>query len=283
LGEHDISRLRSIPVPILYNKVKLATYLHNNIININDLAIIGYNKYRLHEIESLKNHLSNISIDAKKKILVLHQGLREFHKYAGELSHFDLPNNFDYYAFGHLHNRYHKHFDGFKGPVCYPGSTEVTSFNSNEDLDKGFYIVDLSGEEAEPKWTRLNTRKHMIIDLEDNDRLDDYINNLIEQLDNKPILKIRFNDVDILKARSIIRRLENYALHIIAEYKKYYDTAFTNRPNSIDDEILKRAEDILESKEKARFAIIELLPSLLKNKDEALELLWHAYKNNRFG
>jgi hypothetical protein len=56
-----------------------------------------------------------------------------------------------------------------------------------------------------------------------------------------------------------------------------------NKPISIDDEMLRRSADILNSKDKARFAIIELLPSLLKSRDEALDLLWNAYKNNRFG
>ncbi len=281
LGEHDISRLRSVPVPILYKKVKLATHL-NNIVKINDVSIVGYNKYRLHEIHLLKKYLSDLNIDGKK-ILVLHQGLKEFHEYAGELTHLDLPNNFNYYAFGHLHNKCHKWFDGFKGPVCYPGSTEITTFTPKEDLEKGFCLVDLS-READINWIKLKTREHRVEDLEDNEKLEDYINSLIDKLKtSRPILKLRFNDIDVIKARSIVRKLESYALHIITEYNKYYDIQKMNKPISIDDEMLRRSADILNSKDKARFAIIELLPSLLKSRDEALDLLWNAYKNNRFG
>ena len=115
-------------------------------------------------------------------------------------------------------------------------------------------------------------------------KLEDYINSLIDKLKtSRPILKLRFNDIDVIKARSIVRKLESYALHIITEYNKYYDIQKMNKPISIDDEMLRRSADILNSKDKARFAIIELLPSLLKSRDEALDLLWNAYKNNRFG
>lgn len=276
LGEHDISRLRSVPVPKLYEKVKLATYLHNNIIKINNISIIGYNKYRLHEIHILKEHLSKLNIDGKK-ILVLHQGLKEFHEYAGELNHFDLPNNFDYYAFGHLHNKDKRWFDGFRGPVCYPGSTEITRFDPKEELEKGFYLVDLS-READVSWIKLHTRKHIALDIPH-----DNIDNLIAKLDGKPVVKVRFNDMDVAKARGIMRRLEKYVLHIIPEYSRYSKSASIEKPKSIEEEMLARSESILGSKDKSRFAIIELLPLLQNNKDEATELLWNAYKNKRFG
>ncbi len=285
LGEHDISRVRSTPIPFIYREVKLATYISNkevnNTVNIGSISITGYNKHRHNEIHDLREKLKSIRSDSKKRILVLHQALQEAHPYAGEISHLDLPNNFDYYAMGHLHNRYSKHFEGFKGPLCYPGSTEITKFASTEDLEKGFYIIDLSGDEAKPNWIRIKTRSHMIIDIDNNYDEEDIIKRLID----KPILKVRFKDIDMARARSILRTLESHALHIIPEYLEYsyHDTQTSDKHHSLDEEMLIISKDILNSEEKARFAILELLPSLLEDDKNALDLLWHAYTSKRFG
>jgi DNA repair exonuclease SbcCD nuclease subunit len=283
LGEHDISRLKSTPVPFLYEKIKLATHLDSKIININDISITGYNKHRLNEINYLKDNIKNIRTDAKKKILVLHQGLKEAHEFAGEISHLDLPNDFDYYAFGHLHNKYIKYFTDFKGPVCYPGSIEITKFSSDEDLSKGFYIVDLSSNEAKPNWVKLDTRTHMIIDIDNNYDESQLFNKLKDSI--KPILKVRFKNIDITKARSILRTLEKYALYMIDEYDKDDYTPRSGSKNmNLDEKMLILAKDILKSEEKARFAIQELLPLLLEdNIEQAVELLWNTCKSKRFG
>ncbi len=277
LGEHDIARLRSSPVPFIYKDIGLANYINNNTISIDGISIIGYNKHRLNEIDRLKEYLRNISIDGKK-ILVLHQGLKEFHEY-GELTHLDLPRDFNYYAMGHLHNRAERWFDGFKGPISYPGSTEITAFRSDESLDKGFCLVDLSTNEAEIEWIKLNTRKHLSIKIDKHTQIDELIN----RLEGKPIIKVIFNDIDIVESRTILRKMEERALHIIPEYiKEYFITSSGERINSIDDAMIRYAEEILGNREQAEFTIHELLPLLLSNKDEASELVWNAYKNGRF-
>ncbi|MEM2856288.1 MAG: DNA repair exonuclease [Candidatus Nitrosocaldaceae archaeon] len=280
LGEHDISRLRATPVPSLYDKIKLATHLgnkDNNTIKVKDLTIVGYRKHRLNEISNLKDNLSRLKIEGKK-ILVLHQGLKEFHEYANELTHTDLPNDFDYYAMGHLHNKGEKLFNEFKGPVCYPGSTEITRFAEDENIEKGFYLVDLSNN-TNTTWIKLDIRQHISVNY-DETKMEEIIEE-IKKAHKKPIVKVLLKDPS---KREIVRRLEEYALHVIPQYVRKGYTLSTNKERSnIHDEMMKCAEKILGSRDKANFAINELLETLLTNEDDALEILWNAYKNKRFG
>ena len=90
--------------------------------------------------------------------MVLHQGITEFNKFAGELQSTDLPKNFTYYAMGHLHDKDVKEFNHLKGPIVYPGSIELTTSEGIKDVKKGFFEVDISGNEAIPKWIELDTR-----------------------------------------------------------------------------------------------------------------------------
>ena len=126
MGEHDISRLPGIPSPFLFKEMDLATYVGDGIPHTyRDLTIVGFHKRRKTEIEELQDTLKDLDSQTArldgKKILVLHQAMLEFHKFAGELVSSDLPQSFDYYAMGHLHDHFQSTFDGFRGPVCYPG------------------------------------------------------------------------------------------------------------------------------------------------------------------
>ena len=106
LGEHDISRIPGIPSPFLFRELDLATYIGDGMPHtLRDLTIVRFHKRRKMEIEELQGILrgldSQMEGDGRKKVLVLHQAMSEFHTYAGELTSSDLPKNFDYYAMGH--------------------------------------------------------------------------------------------------------------------------------------------------------------------------------------
>ena len=166
LGEHDISRITGTPSPYLFHKLELATYVGTGEpVMLGDLMIIGFNKYRRGEVDELIEELKAAGAKAKnhggKKLLVLHQGLLEFHKFAGELTAKDLPPEFDYYAFGHLHDNFHRRFEGMQGPVCYPGSLDPTPGEGIKEYKKGYYFVDLSGAEANPQWVQLTSSRRM--------------------------------------------------------------------------------------------------------------------------
>jgi DNA repair exonuclease SbcCD nuclease subunit len=109
LGEHDISRLRDVPFAYLFSNLGLAKRLRlDEPLVIDNCAIFGENKERRSNIDSLIDKLRNVRAagqnEGRKKILVLHQGLTDLNKFAGEINSTDLPPGFDYYAMGHYHD-----------------------------------------------------------------------------------------------------------------------------------------------------------------------------------
>ncbi len=92
----------------------------------------GYEEIFLNLDKSAENEFK----ETKHKILVLHQGIAEFHKFAGDLQSTDLPKNFTYYAMGHLHDKDIKEFNHLKGPIAYPGSIELTTSEGIKDVEK---------------------------------------------------------------------------------------------------------------------------------------------------
>src|ERR671915_1076119 len=165
LGEHDISRVRDTPVPYLFENVGLARRLEDNQPRREgELVLFGFNKERRSNMENMLQKFKitqQIAMQQKdsynsKNILVLRQGLIEFNKFAGELSARDLPKGFDYYAMGHYHDHLEErsnHLDG--GLIAYPGSIDLTPSEGIKDVDKGFFLTDLSGNEPGTNWIKL--------------------------------------------------------------------------------------------------------------------------------
>ncbi|MEM3685169.1 MAG: DNA repair exonuclease [Conexivisphaerales archaeon] len=296
MGEHDISRLYSIPSPLLYQHVDLATYIGDGKARevLDGLTIVGFHKRRKDEVDELKSRLSSLDQElysAKgKKILVLHQGMYEFHKFAGEINSSDLPKSFDYYAMGHLHDRFEKRFEGLKGPVCYPGSLDATASEGIRELRKGFYIVDLSKQEASTQWIELSsTRKQYSFDIE-YEKMDAMVNDIISKIKDlakKPMLDIvvKGKELDSAKIASSLRKLEDHTLYYQWNTKETVSDAtkeLVERPADIEQEMLRMAEGILGSKEVATLAINEILPLLAEgNSKEATDILWKYFEERR--
>jgi exonuclease SbcD len=299
LGEHDISRLGGLPSPMLYQEVGLATYLKDGEkVTCGEVTIVGYHKRRRSEIASLKQRLADLGpIEGEgKKVLVLHQGLKEFHEYAGEITHLDLPKGFDYYAMGHLHDRFEKKFDELKGPLCYPGSTEATALEGIKEQHKGFYIVDLSGSEAKPEWVELRSVRKQALYRVKFSELREKVESIAEGLKKdggKPLLHFDVEaewgeDVDLARVSAILRLLDGYDLYhdfdVISPQGEGGSRTLLERPSDIDEKMVELAGLELGGREKAEYAVKELLPLLKEGRiDEALESLWSAYKADRFG
>mgnify|MGYP001487961548 FL=1 len=163
LGEHDISRVRSTPIPYVYHNLEFSKYVgRGEPVYYKDVMIVGFDKIRKNEMTGLEEKFLRVESLADKhkghKILVLHQGITEVNKFAGEVNSTDLPKNFTYYAMGHLHDKFLKRYDHLKGPLAYPGSTELTTSEGIKETEKGFFKVDISDDEAKPEWIKLDTR-----------------------------------------------------------------------------------------------------------------------------
>ena len=291
LGEHDISRIRTTPIPYIYHNLGFSKYIGNGKpIEYKGIMLAGLDKIRKTEMPQYEEVFSNLDQSVEKfsghKILVLHQGITEFNKFAGELQSTDLPKNFTYYAMGHLHDKDIKQFNHLKGPIAYPGSIELTTSEGIKDIKKGFFEVDISGDEAIPKWIELDRRPQFSFDT-DYKELTKTIDRIIEEISDltkKPIIqvKIQGKDIDTDHIQAQIERLNSLALECkwkIITKQTSDSSVFLDRPNEINDEMLRLSTNALGSDQDAKFAIKELLPVLSTDATEhALEIILEDYK-----
>jgi DNA repair exonuclease SbcCD nuclease subunit len=277
LGDHDISRIRSTPVPFVYHNLEFSKYIGDGKpFQYKDIRILGYDKRRKNEIHTFEQDFAKADAEAKNhtghKILVLHQGIEEINKFAGELNSTDLPKNFTYYAMGHLHERELKKFSHLGGPLAYPGSVELTSSEGIKETQKGFYEVDISSTEAKPNWIKLDTRPQYSVRTSFENLVQEVnaLSTKIQLLSRKPIIEIKIHgdNIETDLVQSQIGRLFPLVLRcfwktIMPEENE--GSVFIDKPAKIDDEMLKLAKDILNSESLANFAISDLLPLLSKN------------------
>jgi DNA repair protein SbcD/Mre11 len=286
LGEHDISRIRSTPVPFVYHNLEFSKYIGNGKpLHYKDVLIVGYDKQRKNEIHTFEQDFAKAKLEAEAhhghKILVLHQGISEINKFAGELNSTDLPGNFTYYAMGHLHERELKRFNHLGGPLVYPGSIELTSSEGIKETQKGFYEVDISAQEAVPTWISLDTRPQLSVKTRI-DKLPEEITTLAEKIQSwnrKPIVEIKIHGDDIQPdiIQSQISKLSSLTLRCFwraISKEESNGSVFMGRPMKIEEEMFKIAKNVLGSESLANFSINELLPLLTKgNSDEASHLI----------
>src|SRR5581483_7071094 len=229
LGEHDISRLRDVPFIHIFSNLGLAKHLKPDTpFVIDDCVVMGTDKERRSNIDTLieKLHGANkvaSQYDDKRKILVLHQGLMDFNKFAGEINSSDLPTSFDYYALGHYHDHQEKRFDYLGGPLAYPGSLDLTPSEGIKEVDKGFIMVDMSCEEPSTQWIKLNRRqqfsarisyKHILTEV---DRIIEKAKAEAVKSNKKPVARIEVagSDIDSKVIAEHLKRLNDFCLHYV--------------------------------------------------------------------
>ena len=292
LGEHDVSNIKhQNPVPYIYHNLGFSKYIGNGKpIEYKGITLVGFDKIRPPDMAQNEERFLDVDKSVEKflghKILVLHQGITEFNKFAGELQSTDLPKNFTYYAMGHLHDKDVKQFNHLKGPIVYPGSIELTTSEGIKDIKKGFFEVDISGNEAIPKWVELDTRPQFSFKVEYKEltKTIDEITEKISSLTKKPVIevKIQGEDIEIDHIQAQIARLSSSTIRCFwkIETKQISNSSvFLDRPNEIEDEILKLSIKALDSEQDANFAINELLPKLSKDQTEqGLEIILENYE-----
>ncbi|MGC9192043.1 MAG: metallophosphoesterase family protein [Conexivisphaera sp.] len=300
MGEHDISRMREVPSPLLYDYLGLAVELRPEPLVDGDVELVGLHKRRRSEADRLREELAragDLPRRGRLRVIALHQGLVEAHRYAGEISAQDLPRGFDYYAMGHLHDRFERRFDFLGGPLCYPGSTETAPGERIEEREKGFYVVDASGDEPSPQWVRLRSaRPHMRREVRF-EELRDLAARLAEEVSRlggakKPVLEVvvvgrnlrsRYSEI-----AAAIGRLRDSGLFLDVRWDRREEAEagriVRERPEDLRSKMMELAARALGSEELARFALEELLPHLREGDvDAAAEVLYDAFRRGRFG
>lgn len=291
LGEHDISRIRTTPIPYTYHNLGFSKYIGDGKpIEYKGIRIAGLDKIRKTEMIQYQETFLNLDKSAEKfsghKILVLHQGITEFNKFAGELQSTDLPKNFTYYAMGHLHDKDIKQFNHLKGPIVYPGSIELTTSEGIKDTKKGFFEIDISGKDSIPKWIELDIRPQFSFNTEYKEltKTIDQITEKISSLTKKPMIQVKIEgeniETDHIQAQ--ISRLNSLALRCfwkITTKQISNSSVFLERPKLIEDEMFRLSINALDSEKDANFAIKELLPTLSTDgMNQALEIILENYE-----
>jgi exonuclease SbcD len=313
LGEHDMSRTNDVPIPFLFHNLGLARRLKPDSPNqVKDLLIYGFNKQRRSNIDNgllkpFKNLEKIIKSDEHKKlkkILVLHQGLSDFNKFAGEIFASDLPLGFNYYAMGHYHDHIQKNFFELDNSlVAYPGSLDLGHNEPISEVEKGFLIADLSNnhENVTTHWIKIENRRTQISRSLDYDGLDEYIRYLLEsskKYQKKPILdlKLKGTEIDPKILSGELSKLNEHFLYYtwniidketISGYSYDYANDF-----KIDKELSKLILNTLKSENLTNLSLdlIQMInnddlhndTNINKNKSKKIaNYLWEYYKNNK--
>ena len=204
-GNHDVvMRKGSIPPHVIFKKLGLKvisninpTYIHG------DIFIAGLPYYPASHRKALKNKLAELSQKAThhdKSILVLHQGIDKYFKFNYELEMGEIPDNFDYYALGHIHKYVNDAYGN--GRLVYPGSGEVWKTSELADYKKngkGFVVVDFDGAKPIVKRVKVDIPREFIernLDYNDLESGIAAIRETIKDFDKNPILRLTIRDVD---------------------------------------------------------------------------------------
>ena len=292
-GNHDtVMRKGAIPPQVLFKKfgLKVISPINTNYM-FEDVFIAGLPFYPSSQDKNLKNKLSELSKKAanhEKSILVLHQGIDKYFNLQYELEIGDIPDNFNYYAMGHLHNYINDDFG--KGKLVYPGSSEVwktTELGDYRKNGKGFVIVDF--DSAKPSVTRIKVEptREFIEKTIDYENLADGVEEIkqtIKDFDKKPILNITVENVtSTTKAHEVItEELDDLSLMI---RPKFITEGEENIDLIIDKENALGPIDLLSSRlehyddEEITKLAVELYNLLSKDQiEESRQLLDEFYK-----
>ncbi len=251
LGEHDISRSNDVPLPYLFHNLGLARRLKpDSPVQIDNLLIYGFNKERRSNIDNglirpfrklesiMKNDIQKHTVQNHqlKKILVLHQGLYDFNKFAGEIFSNDLPVGFDYYAMGHYHDHIEKRFPTLnEGLVAYPGSIDLGHNEAISDVEKGFLLVDLSEVSANVNthWIKLEKRRPQFEYPIEYPDLGDKLSSIVQestQYSKKPIIDLKISGAGIdpkILSRQLLQLEASFLYYNWSILDKDSDTGFS--------------------------------------------------------
>jgi len=158
LGDHDRPKSRGVAPHVIFDdRVQVlgvgGNAEHQSVsVGGQDVLVAGLSSlsraYRVVLVEELKK-LGALQLGGKVGVLVLHEGIDKFFPFGSELSLGEVPRNFSYVAMGHLHARIKASFG--EGELAYPGSSEIIrkdEISGWRKLGKGFYIVDLEGDDV---------------------------------------------------------------------------------------------------------------------------------------
>ncbi len=295
-GNHDsIQRKGTIPPQVLFKKLglKVISPINTNYM-YEDVFIAGLPFYPSSQDKNLKNKLAELSKKAanhEKSILVLHQGIDKYFNLQYELEISDIPDNFNYYAMGHLHNYINDDFG--KGKLVYPGSSEIwktTEISDYRKNGKGLVIIDLDGSKPSVERIKIDLPREFIersLDYNDLTSGIEGIKETIKDFDKKPILNLTVKNVEsTFDAYDIINEeLSDMALMVRPKFLTPDEESIEliiNQENALGSvEVLSDRLKIYENEDITKFAI-ELYALLSKDLIEDSQELVKSFFDEKY-
>ncbi len=243
LGDHDIPKRKAIIPHELFDIHILGGNFNLESVVIDDVLFAGISNMKGKLVPILKkevNKFDGLAEQYKSSVLILHQAIKKYLPFEGayQLTLADLPKKASYYALGHIHTSQKMKFN--KGQLVYAGSTEITAkdqINAWEKQGKGFYLVDIEGDQINHELIPLDIRPQVKLDLEAS-KLDDVLDYL--DFEKKALLHLNIIGEDIDKI-SILERLEKMVKDKVIYHRLIFkDTA------SREVEIPRDSIDLLE-------------------------------------
>ena len=206
-GNHDSVLRKNVKPPIvLFEELGLNIIKYDQAFVEKDILICGIQYVPKSQKRALFRNLekmSELSEKHEKSILVLHQGISKYlPEDAYELELDDLPENFNYYALGHIHDFFEEDYG--KGKLVYPGSMELFKINNNyKTFGKGFCVVDISEDAPKVERIQIDLPRKILNETIKYENFKEELENLkneLEILDNKPMLELKIVGGDFVSS-----------------------------------------------------------------------------------
>lgn len=279
LGDHDRPKSRGVAPHVLFDDqvqvLGVSANAEHQSVNVGgqDVLVAGLSSlsraYRVVLVEELKK-LGALQLDGKVGVLVLHEGIDKFFPFGSELSLDEVPRNFSYVAMGHLHARIKASFG--EGELAYPGSSEIIrkdEISGWRKLGKGFFIVDLEGDDVEVRDVNLECIRPQIEAklscAHFEKELGDVVR-LTEGMAKLPILHVRVEGKDI----------DRQGVH------QALTEALADRTLAFRQEVVEEAELSLPELKPGSFYVNQVVRDYFKDENVA-ELAMEMLKHLRYG
>lgn len=250
-GNHDsVLRKKVKPPIVLFEELGLNIIRNNQPFIEKGVMICGVQyvpKSQKRVLSNILSHLSELSDEHEKSILVLHQGISKYlPEEAYELELDELPMNFNYYALGHIHDFFEEDYG--KGKLVYPGSMELYKINNNyKTFGKGFCLVDISEDKPKVERIQIELPRKLLnetIKYENFDKELENLKNELKKLDNKPMLDLKVVGGDFVSSdiyEIIQEEIGEYVLNLrptfkpdeILEEEKYIEAGKPLNPKAV--------------------------------------------------
>lgn len=193
MGQHDRPKVQALPPLTVLEDMDLLIHISPDKPYVSgDFSAVGLDYMKK---QTIKEKLQKVKALTKRSVLVAHVLVKEVSPF-GDVSIHELPRGFSYYALGDYH--IFKKFKVHEFMATYSGSTEVISLNDVTSEGKGFCIVDLSRDDVEVHFVKLEGVRPRLIEHVEFEKVKEEVSKIISRalaMNIKPIIHLFVKNV----------------------------------------------------------------------------------------